>query len=75
MKQYFAKVRETWFRLKPQTVFVALAVVMTALTAGVIIYASFVLVSRVNVATSVELGQKPVMQFDTKGFEKLNLGK
>ncbi len=75
MKRYLAMVRATWFHLKPQTAFLALAAVMTVLTAGVIIYASFLLVSRVSVATSIELNRKPVVQFDTKGFEMLNLGK
>lgn len=63
-----------WFpHMKVQTIFLILAVVMTVLMAFIIIYASFLIVSRVNVAVNVEQIPSTAVEFDIAGFEKLNL--
>ncbi|PIP30151.1 hypothetical protein COU12_01005 [Candidatus Jorgensenbacteria bacterium CG10_big_fil_rev_8_21_14_0_10_54_38] len=75
MKKVFSFLRVGPLRFSSQSVFLILAVVMTVVVAVCIIYASFLLVSRVNVAVTVEQASRPAVRFDIEGFKKLQLTK
>ncbi|MFH1192912.1 MAG: hypothetical protein V1656_01170 [Candidatus Jorgensenbacteria bacterium] len=75
MKKVFSFLKIGPLRFSSQSVFLILAVVMTAIVAGCIIYASFLLVSRVNMAVTMEQVPKPTVRFDIEGFKKLQLTK
>ncbi len=75
MKKLFSFFKIKSIRFSSQSVFLVLAIVMTVVVAGGIIYASFFLVSRVNVAVTIEQLPKPAVRFDIAGFEKLQLTK
>ena len=62
-------------KLGAQAKFVVAAIILTVITVGIVIYFLTSLVATLTDVLRVESNPVPAKQFDTEGFEKLNLTK